>query len=157
MSEDRPRGVYLNLVEGRLWVPDVEGSNPFTPTIPLRGADPPPSALGSEFPKPHPTVRLRSGDSHLVVGGAEAASPLLPRRGGRVSPFVASCLGRGVGTSLRLCVGLAHRFACALGWHIASLVRWAGTSLRLCVGLAHCFAFAGVGPVGRYSCEKGAN
>jgi hypothetical protein len=26
------RGVYLNLVEGLLWVQDVEGSNPFTPT-----------------------------------------------------------------------------------------------------------------------------
>lgn len=26
-------GVYLNLVEGRLWVPDVGGSNPLTPTI----------------------------------------------------------------------------------------------------------------------------
>jgi hypothetical protein len=25
-------GVYLNLVEGLLWVQDVEGSNPFTPT-----------------------------------------------------------------------------------------------------------------------------
>jgi hypothetical protein len=26
------RGVYLNLVEGRLWVPDVVSSNPTTPT-----------------------------------------------------------------------------------------------------------------------------
>ena len=25
-------GVYLNLVEGRLWVPDVVSSNPTTPT-----------------------------------------------------------------------------------------------------------------------------
>lgn len=32
MPEARPRGVYLNLVEGRLWVPDVVGSNPITPT-----------------------------------------------------------------------------------------------------------------------------
>lgn len=28
-----PHGVYLNLVEGRLWVPDVVGSNPITPTV----------------------------------------------------------------------------------------------------------------------------
>ncbi len=25
--------MYLNLAEGLLWVQDVEGSNPFTPTI----------------------------------------------------------------------------------------------------------------------------
>jgi hypothetical protein len=28
----RPFGVYLNLVEGRLWVPEAERSNRFTPT-----------------------------------------------------------------------------------------------------------------------------
>jgi hypothetical protein len=28
----RPPGVYLNLVEGRLWVPEAERSNRSTPT-----------------------------------------------------------------------------------------------------------------------------
>ncbi len=32
VPEGPPHGVYLNLVEGRLWVPDVVGSNPITPT-----------------------------------------------------------------------------------------------------------------------------
>ena len=44
MPEAQPLGVYLNLVEGLLWVQDVEGSNPFTPTVLLGRLSQPPSS-----------------------------------------------------------------------------------------------------------------
>jgi hypothetical protein len=39
--------VYLNLVEGLLWVQDVEGSNPFTPTILAALTEPAAAILGN--------------------------------------------------------------------------------------------------------------
>lgn len=58
-----PFGVYLNLVEGRLWVPAVAGSNPATPTKLFKSA----ARLGrrSQFAATCTTTRVRHGTARV--------------------------------------------------------------------------------------------
>jgi hypothetical protein len=87
----RPLGVYLNLVEGRLWVPAVAGSNPATPT---NHYDLPKKTGATRRTAGFFACELRSGQGATCPGGRWRPEGPPRWRGSSAASFRASSASR---------------------------------------------------------------